>query len=502
MRLTRRGVLLVAAGAALPGRGEEAGFSVEERSLAELSELLGTGAVTPPQLVKAYLARIDRVDVRGPALRSVLEVNPDAERLAAELERGAARGPLYGLPLLVKDNLDTADAMKTTAGSLALLDAPTPRQDAEVVRRLRAAGAVLLGKANLSEWSNSRSRASTSGWSARGGLTRNPYVLTRNTSGSSSGPAAAVAASLCAAAIGTETDGSIVSPASACGIVGFKPSRGVVPAAGIIPLAHSQDTAGPMARTVRDAALVMDTIGSRGAVGERAYSAALTAATLQGARLGVLRPLVDALYAVAPLMKETLARLAAAGATLIEVELPTGAWGEAEPEVFLFELKADLGAYLAARGGPMRSLADVIAFNEAHADRELAFFGQDFFLAAQQKGPLTSAAYKKALAACGLARSSLHALLARHKLDALVAPTESPAWLTDFVLGDHLTYAASGPAAVAGTPHLTVPMGFVGELPVGCSFMGAAGADAKVLALGHAFEQLTRARKPPRYFEK
>ena len=487
--------------------GATARTEVEEKSLREL------GATSAKALVEASLARLDAIDVKGPGLNSVIERNPDALKIAAALDEERAkkgpRGPLHGLPILVKDNLDTADAMKTTAGSLALLDAPTPARDSFVVQRLREAGAVLLGKTNLSEWANLRGHASTSGWSARGGLTRNPYVLNRNTSGSSSGSAAAVAASLCGAAIGTETDGSIVSPASVCGIVGFKPTLGLVSRAGIIPLAHSQDTAGPMARSVYDAALVLDAIAGpdpRDPIttkiprAAKNFVAALSGATLKGKRLGVVRRLVDANWNQARVANEALAALTSAGAELIDVELGARAYEDAEMEVLLFELKADLDAYLSARGGPMKSLGDLIAFNKANAAKELGFFGQQFFEDAAKKGPLTSAEYTKALTACAAARTSIHVLLEKHKLDAIIAPTDAPAWQTDFALGDHFTSSFSTPAAVGGCPHLTVPMGFVGELPVGLSFVGGAGNDASILALGHAFEQLTHARKPPRYF--
>ena len=516
MKLDRRGLLLGSAASlawsAIPGAST---FEVEEKSVRQLAEALASGAVTARSLVEAFLARIDALDVKGPGLKSVLEQNPDALSLAGALdteraERGA-RGPLHGIPVLVKDNLDTADAMKTTAGSLALLLAPPPARDSFVVQRLREAGAVLLGKTNLSEWANLRGRASTSGWSARGGLTKNPYVLTRNASGSSSGSGTAVAASLCAAAIGTETDGSIVSPAAVCGVVGFKPTLGLVSRAGIIPIAHSQDTAGPMTRTVYDAALVLDAIAgldprdpatAKSPKAPKAFTAALASATLKGARLGVVRRLVDAGWSVAPVAREALAALTAAGAVLVDVELSSAAYDAAELEVLLFELKADLEAYLAARGGPMKKLNDLVAFNQAHAVEELTYFGQHFFLDAAKRGPLSSPAYVKALATCQQARASLHALLEKHRLDALVAPTDAPAWQTDFALGDHFTLSFSTPAAVAGCPHLTVPMGFVGELPVGLSFVGAAWSDAQVLALGHAFEEATHARKPPRYFAR
>jgi amidase len=513
--ISRRGVLLGGVSSLALGAVGAEGFSVEEKSLVQLGEALARGEVTSRELVTLFLARIEKLDVQGPALKSVLEVNPEAAAIAdaldAERKTKGARGPLHGIPVMVKDNLDTADRMKTTAGSLALLEAPVPARDSFVVSRLREAGAVLLGKTNLSEWANLRGHASTSGWSARGGLTKNPYVTTRNCSGSSSGSAAAVAASLCAAAIGTETDGSIVSPASICGVVGLKPTLGLVSRAGIIPLAHSQDTAGPMTRSVADAALVLDAIArvdARDAATAKlpktasGFFAGLAGASLAGVRLGVVRELVDASWNVAPVAREALVALQTAGAVLVDVALPTASYAAAENEVLMFELRADMDAYLAARGGPLRSLADLVAFNTAHASQELPFFGQEYFEEAVKRGSLSSPAYRKALATCGKARAELHAVLAKQKLEALVAPTGSPAWLTDFTNGDAVPFSFSTPAAVGGCPHVTVPMGFVGELPVSLSFVGAAWSDARVLALGHAFEVATHARKPPRYFTR
>ncbi|MFZ5444733.1 MAG: amidase [Myxococcota bacterium] len=512
MRFSRRTVMagsLGAVGARALGAGPA--FPVEEASLSELRRALDAKLISSAGLVAQYLERIERLDRHGPQLRSVIELNPDALAIAKARDAEKPRGPLHGIPVLVKDNLDTADAMKTTAGSLALLDAPTPARDSFVVQRLREAGAVLLGKTNLSEWANLRGHASTSGWSARGGLTKNPYVTTRNTSGSSSGSAVAVAASLCGAAIGTETDGSIVSPAQICGVVGFKPTVGLVSRAGIIPLSHTQDTAGPMTRSVLDAALVLDAIAGvdpRDAATAKTqlpaggFAKAAREGSLQGARLGVVRTLVDKHWLVAPVAREALAALGKAGATLVDVELPTRAWEAAELEVLLFDLKADLDAYLAERGGPMKSLADVVAFNRAHAAEELVWFGQEFFEDALKKGPLSSPEYKKALTTCAQARADLHGVLARHQLDAVVAPTGTPAWLTDFVNGDSVLFSFTSSAAVAGAPNLSVPMGFVGELPVSLSFVGAVGNDARVLALGAAFEQVTKARKPPRYFTR
>jgi len=491
--------------------GARVEFRIEELGLVELREALDRQRVTSVELVKAYLARMQKLDASGPTLKSVIELNPEALAIAAARDAEPARGPLHGIPVLVKDNLDTADAMKTTAGSLALLDAPTPKTDAFVVQRLREAGAVLLGKTNLSEWANMRGRQSTSGWSARGGVTKHPYVLTRNPSGSSSGSAVAVAASLCGAAIGTETDGSIVSPASTCGVVGFKPTLGLVSRAGIIPLAHSQDTAGPMTRSTRDAALMMDVLvgvdardPATAATPKKSFSffKALEGATLAGRRLGVVRRLVGAGWTTRAVAEEALTALERAGAVLVDVELSSREYDDAELEVLLFELKADLDAYLSSRGGPMKSVADVVAFNDAHAQDELRYFGQQWLVEAVKRGPLSSPDYKKALATCAKARVELHGVLAKHSLAAVVAPTGAPAWLTDLVNGDAFGFSFSTPAAVAGCPHATVPMGFVGELPVSLSFVGAAWDDVNVLALAHAFETVTRARRPPRYFSR
>lgn len=499
--ISRRGVLISGASSLALG-ATPAPFSVEEQSVASLQAALTAGRITSVGLVSLYTQRIERLDRQGPALKSVLALNPEAVALARALDderaRTGPRGPLHGIPVLLKDNLDTADQQLTTAGSRAMLDAPVPKRDAAVVARLREAGAVLLGKTNLSEWANLRGRNSTSGWSARGGLTKNPYVTTRNPSGSSSGSAVAVAASLCAVAVGTETDGSIVSPASVCGVVGFKPTLGRVPTKGVLPLAHSQDTVGPLARSVADAAVLFEVLA--GADPRDPVRAALP--SLAGVRLGVVRRLVDASWHVAPVAREALAAMQAAGATLVDVELSSDAYEAAELEVLLFELKADLGAYLAARGGPIASLADVVAFNRAHADAELGFFGQQLFEEALTRGPLSSPAYRAAVATCAQAGRDLEGVIKTHHLDALVAPTGSPAWLTDFVNGDPPTFSFSTPAAVAGWPHLTVPMGFVGELPVALSFVGPAFSDHTVLRLGAAFESLTHARKGPRYFTR
>ncbi len=514
------GALLPAAAAQTSPAGDRMNdLALEERSLADLQADLAAGRTTAQRLVAAYTERIERIDRRGPTLRSVIELNPDAASIAKQLDAeraaGRTRGPLHGMPILIKDNIATRDRMQTTAGSLAL-EGSEPPEDAFVVQRLRAAGAVILGKTNLSEWANIRSSQSSSGWSARGGLTRNPYALDRNTSGSSSGSGAAVAASLCAAAVGTETDGSILSPSSVCGIVGLKPTVGLISRSGIVPIAHSQDTAGPMARTVRDCALLLgaltgmdasDTAMQRGEANARIdYSAGLDAQALKGARLGVARQFFGFHEPTDRVFVSVLAVLEKAGAVLVDpVALPAiDTIGDAELTVLLYELKADLNAYLARLGpnAPVKTLADVIAFNERHAARELKWFGQDLLVKAQAKGPLTDDEYLKARALClRVARDEgIDAALKQHRLDALIAPTGGPAWRSDLVIGDHFVGGGSTtPPAVAGTPSITVPAGFVQGLPVGLSFFAGAWSEARLLALAHAFEQACAARRAPRY---
>lgn len=494
-------------------------IALEERSLAEVQADLAAGRATAQQLVAGYLARIERIDRHGPTLASVIELNPDAAAIAKQLDAeraaGRVRGPMHGVPILIKDNIATRDRMQTTAGSLALVGSQPP-EDAFVVQRLRAAGAVILGKTNLSEWANIRSSQSTSGWSARGGLTRNPYALDRNTSGSSSGSGAAAAASLCAAAVGTETDGSILSPASICGLVGLKPTVGLVSRIGIVPIAHSQDTAGPMARSVRDCALLLNAMvgtdprdaamadaASRAALD---YAAGLNADALKGARLGVARQFFGFHEPSDRVFAAVLTALERAGAVLIDpVTLPAiETLGDAELTVLLYELKADLNAYLAGLGpnAPVKTLADVIAFNERHAEREMPWFGQDLLVKAQAKGPLTDDAYVKARALClRVARDEgIDAQLKAHRLDALIAPTGGPAWRSDRVVGDHFVGGGSTtPPAIAGTPSITVPAGQVQGLPVGLTFFAGAWSEARLLGLAYAFEQATHARQPPRY---
>jgi amidase len=496
-------------------------FELTERTIAELQADLRSGKETARSLTEKYLARIEATNTQGSELRAVIEVNPEAlavaDRLDAERRASpeAKRGALHGIPILLKDNLGTADRMTTTAGSLAL-EGSIAARDAFVAARLRAAGAILLGKANLSEWANFRSSRSSSGWSSRGGQCRNPYALDRNTSGSSSGSAAAVAASLCAAAVGSETDGSIVSPSSICGIVGIKPTVGLLSRSGIIPISHTQDTAGPMARTVADAALLL---GAMTGVDERDeatrasrgkaladYTPFLDPHGLKGARIGVYLPRSLAKNPwTNPVLAEAVAAMRAAGATVVEgVRMPSeGKAGNNEFQVLLYEFKADLNRYLAELGdrAPVRNLKEAIAFNEAHKDRVMPYFGQEIFLEAEAKGPLTEPAYRKALAACRKTsrEQGIDAMLAAHRLDAVVAPTGGPAWLIDLVNGDSETGGSSSPAAVAGYPSITVPAGFACGLPVGISFFGHAWSEPQLIKLAYAFETATKARKPPRF---
>jgi amidase len=482
-----------------PGAG--APFEFEEATIAELAAGLEAGRFTSHELTEAYLARIEALDAGGPELRSVIETNRDALAIAdsrdQERRAGQPHGPLQGIPMLVKDNIDTGDRMHTTAGSLALLDSKPP-QDAPVVERLRDAGAVLLGKTNLSEWANIRSTRSSSGWSAIGGQCRNPYATDRSPCGSSSGSGVAVSANLCAAAIGTETDGSIVCPSSLTGIVGIKPTVGLVAGAGIVPISHTQDTAGPMARTVADAAALL------AAVAEREIAVELDPGALQGARIGVARNMAGFHDRVDALFEDALSVLRGLGAEVIDPADVSNApdLGDPELEVLLFEFKADLATYLSTRTGESpRTLADVIAFNEANRDRELVHFGQELFVQAESKGPLTDPAYQKALATCArLAREEgLDAVMAEHRLDAIVAPTSGPAWLIDHVNGDHDVGGNSAPAAIAGYPSVTVPMGSVFELPVGISFLGGPRTEASLIGYAFAFERATGHRRPPRF---
>ncbi|GIU78259.1 MAG: amidase [Bryobacteraceae bacterium] len=508
--MTRRDLVLAAGAAALASCARSRGPQPETAtlSISELAAGLHAGRWTAEQLARLYLQRIDSIDRRGPSLRSVLAVNPDALKQAAELDRELkAKGPrsvLHGIPILIKDNLDTS-FMPTTAGSLALADWRPPK-NAPVVQRLIDAGAVILGKTNLSEWANFRSSRSVSGWSAVGGQTRNPHALDRNPSGSSSGSGAAVAASLCAAAIGTETDGSIVSPSSVCGIAGLKPTVGALPGEGIVPIAPSQDTAGPMARTVRDLALLFEILaaGNSAAFPEKfEIHSRLNAGALKGARIGIPRRFHQRRQLLNRFLDAQVEILKKAGAEVIdEAELPShGQIGDAEYTVLLYEFRDSLNRYLSRlpENFPARTLEQLIEFNDRHRDREMPWFGQEIFIEAQKKGPLTEPAYREAREKClRLARTEgIDAVMDQHKLDALVTLTTGPAWFIDWVNGDAGGGGCSQPAAVAGYPHVTVPAGFIRGLPVGLSFFGRAWSEPRLLELAYAYEQATRARRDP-----
>ncbi len=503
--------------AGVPRPGNDS-FELEEITLAELQEGMKTGRFTARSITEIYLKRIEQLDQKGPALRSILETNPDALRIADELDRErraqGPRGPLHGIPILIKDNIGTADRMTTTAGSLAL-EGSIPPRDSFVASRLRKAGAVLLGKTNLSEWANFRSEHSSSGWSGRGGQCRNPYALDRNPCGSSSGSGAAISASLAAVSLGTETDGSIVCPANANGIVGIKPTLGLVSRAGIIPIAHSQDTAGPMTRTVSDAAILLGaltgvdpsdaaTVSSEGRSFDD-YSRFLDPRGLRGARLGVARNYFGFHPEVDKLMEDAIQEMKRQGAELIDpVAVPMEKdFGENELLVLLYEFKADLNAYLKMLGpqAPIKSLAEAIEFNEKHRDREMPYFKQELFIKAESKGPLSTQEYVDALSKnrAMLREKGLDATIDKHRLDAILAPTGGPAWLTDLINGDHFLGGSSSPAAVAGYPSVTVPAGFVRGLPVGISFFGRAWSEPTLIRLAFAFEQATLHRRPPRF---
>ena len=495
-------------------------FAIEELSITDLSAAMKGGQVTARAITQQYLDRIASLDHHGPSLHYVIETNPDAlaiaDTLDAERRAGRLRGPMHGIPVLVKDNIDTADGMTTTAGSLAL-EGSRPTHDAHIVERLRAAGAIIIGKTNLSEWANFRSTHSSSGWSGRGGQAKNPYALDRTPSGSSSGSAGAAASSYCAVAVGTETDGSITSPAAACSLVGLKPTIGLVSRSGIIPIAHTQDTAGPMARTVTDAAILLGALvgaDPRDPATARAprefrgedFVRFLDAGGLKGARIGVARKKYTGYSPAADAHLETaLGVMKERGAVIVDpADIATaGQFDDAEFEVLLFEFKADLQAYLGTlpAGARVRTLDDLIAFNRAHARDEMSYFGQEIFEMAARKGPLTSPAYRKALAACGrLARTKgLDATFARYRLDAIVAPTQGAPALIDLANGDPSGASSTSPSAVAGYPAITVPMGYTRGLPLGITFMGKPWSEPVLLRLAFAYEQATRLRVPPRF---
>ncbi|MDT4953202.1 MAG: amidase [Acidobacteriota bacterium] len=493
-------------------------FELEEVTIAELQAGMKSGKWTARSLAEKYLSRIEKIDKQGPAVNSIIELNPDALSIADSLDKErkakSARGALHGIPVLIKDNIGTADRMTTTAGSLAL-SGSIALKDSFVAQRLRAAGAVILGKTNLSEWANIRSSHSSSGWSGRGGQTKNPYVLDRNPCGSSSGSGAAIAANLAAVTVGTETDGSVVCPSSANSLVGIKPTLGLISRSGIIPIAHSQDTAGPMARTVRDAAILLSALAgidpddaiTNESQGHSSpdYTQFLDANGLRGARIGVVRKNFGFNDQVDQLINSSLDVMKRLGAEIVDpAEIETaGKFDDTELEVLLYELKADLNKYLAGLGprAPVHSLKEIIEFNERNKEREMPYFGQDLFIKAEAKGPLTDKDYMEALAKNQrLSRTEgIDAVMTKNKLDAMVAPTGGPPWPTDLINGDHFTGGYSTASAVAGYPHLTVPAGYIHGLPVGLSFFGRAYSEPMLIKLAYAFEQATKARRAPQF---
>ncbi|MDP9296425.1 MAG: amidase [Actinomycetota bacterium] len=495
-------------------------FEWSEATIAELQAAMASGRITAKALTAAYIERIEDLDLSGPQLNSVIEINPAAEAIAEERDRerraGHARGPLHGIPILLKDNVATLDRMQTTAGSLALLGSKVPR-DAGVAHDLRRAGAILLGKANLSEWANFRSFQSSSGWSGRAGQVLNPYALDHNACGSSSGSAAAVAANFAAGAIGTETDGSIVCPSATCGVVGIKPTLGLTSRSGVVPIAHSQDVTGPMCRTVADAATMLGALtgvdpfdpATKKSVGHfrSDYRKFLKAGALKGARIGIWR---EGNFGISPesdaVVEDAIGVLHDAGATVVDPADIPHSTDIFDPEftVLLYEFKHDIAAYLSGLSNTsMHTLADLIAFNKAHADLEMPWFGQELFELAETFGPLTDRAYRDALhKSKRLSRhAGIVALMDAHNLDAIFAPTGNPSWTIDLVNGDHFLFSDSSPAAVAGFPHITVPAGYTGELPIGVSFMGKAWTEPKLISYAYSFEQATKARHAPKFLK-
>lgn len=486
---------------------------LNEFTIDELRSSMESGRDTARSITQRFLASIEALDKRGPTINAVIEINPEALAIAEELDREykqrGPRGPLHGIPVMIKDNIDTFDRMATTAGSLALTGS-SAQKDAFLVRRLRESGAVIIGKTNLSEWANFRASHSVSGWSARGGQTRNPYVLDRNPCGSSSGSAVAVAANLCMVAVGTETDGSIVCPSAMNGIVGIKPTLGLISRSGVVPIAHSQDTPGPMARTVRDATILLNVLTGQDSndsatqgspKADTDFTSFLNPNGLRGARLGIARRFFGSNDAVDRVINQSIEVMKQFGAEIIDpVDYPSHeGLNDSELEVLLYEFKADLNLYLINRGlTSIRSLADIIAFNERMRSEEMPFFGQDLMVKADQKGPLSEKAYLEALEKNhDLSRDQgIDAVTRRHGLDAIVAPTASPAWLTDWVTGDHESGSCSSPAAIAGYPHITVPAGFVHRLPIGISFFGTAWSEPTLLKIAYSYEQATKKRQP------
>jgi amidase len=504
---------------AAPPANDIPSFELDEVTIDDLQTGMKSGKYTARGIAEMYLGRIDAVDKNGPAVNSVIEINPDAVEIAESLDRErkqqGARGPLHGIPLLIKDNVDTADKMMTTAGSLALVGGPKPPRDSFVAAQLRKAGAVILGKTNLSEWANIRSSHSSSGWSGRGGLTRNPYALDRNPCGSSSGTGAGVSANFAVGGIGTETDGSIVCPSSSNGLAGIKPTVGLVSRAGIVPISHSQDTAGPMCRTLRDAAIMLGALtgidpedtatNASNGKSHTDYTLFLDAQGLRGARIGVARKYFGFSESVDGIMAEAIEVMKKEGATIVDpADIETfGKFDESESLVLDYELKADMAKYLARLGpaSPMKTLKDLIDFNNQNAAKEMPYFGQDIFLRAERRGPLSSREYIDALEKNHrLTRSEgIDATMDKHKLDALIAPTGGPAWVTDLVTGDHFGGGSSNAAAVAGYPNINITAGYMFGLPVGISFFGRAWTEPTLLKIAYGFEQATRARQAPKF---
>jgi len=484
---------------------------LEEATVAGLQAAMSSGQTTAREITQGYLTRIAEIDKK---LNSIIELNPDALSIAEAMDRernaGKVRGPLHGIPVLIKDNIDTGDKMKTTAGSLALVDAPTPK-DAFIVEQLRNAGAIIIAKTNLSEWANFRSTKSSSGWSGRGGQTHNPYILDRNPCGSSSGSGSAVAASLATVAVGTETDGSVICPSATCGIVGIKPTLGLVSRSGIIPIAHSQDTAGPMCRTVADAAALLtvltgtdtrDTITSAATQQKKDYTQFLQRDGLRGAKIGVARQFFGRNDKVDKVIEPHLQILKDGGATLVDVEFPKlRDFGDAEYEVLLFEFKDDLNKYLAARGGQHKTLKDLIDFNNRNAEKEMPYFGQEIFAAAEAKAGLEDRAYRLALLQSKLMtqEQGIDGVAAKYGVDAFVAPSGGVGWNTDLINGDCGVFESSSLSAVSGYPNITVPAGYIQGLPVGISFFGKAFSEPTLIKIAYAFEQATKARKKPQF---
>lgn len=490
-------------------------FELDEITISELQNAMQSGKMSAKEITQKYLERIASVDKK---INSIIEINPDALKIAEDLDKERRsrkiRGSLHGIPVVIKDNIDTADKMKTTAGSLALIDAPTPKQDASVAEQLRKAGAIIIAKTNLSEWANFRSNNSSSGWSGRGGQTHNPYILDRNPCGSSSGTGAAIAANLSAVGIGTETDGSIICPSSVCGIVGLKPTVGLISRSGIIPISHSQDTAGPMTRTVTDAAIVLSaltTIDKRDAAtaqnakkAEKDYTKFLQKDGLKGARIGIARQYFGKNNRVDKVLETQIQVLTDGGAILIDVNFPTlQNFGDAEYEVLLYEFKADLNKYLAERNSPYKTLKDLIEFNEKNKQKEMPYFGQEVFIQAESKGDLNEREYRLALLQSKVLtqEKGIDDVMDKDKLDAVFAPSNAPTWMTDLVNGDCGSgyVSSSSLAAVSGYPNITVPAEFINELPVGVSFFGRAYSEPTLLKIAYAYEQATKARRKPKF---